>query len=83
MQWPENRATPEVEKVGRKNHLIGMSGESIRVAINEKIGTGKVVVASLDGEQLPDTNKFIIQLFDASGNGWLPKLSAVGIKKAG
>ncbi len=58
----------KLKKSEGKITLSAMSGESIRVAINEKIGTGKVVVASLDGEQLPDTNKFIIQLFDASGN---------------
>ncbi len=41
------------------------SGTDFRVMIDGAIEPGKIIVASLDGDQLPDTNKFVIQLYDA------------------
>lgn len=44
------------------------SGKDFRVMIDQPIEPGKILVASLDGDQLPDTNKFVIQLYDTSTN---------------
>ena len=45
-----------------------VAGRDFQVKIDGLIDTGKVVVVSLDGDQLPDSNKFVIQLYDASTN---------------